>query len=287
MATVSLVLGAGGARGYAHIGVIAELEARGYKIVGISGCSMGAVVGGLYAAGGLEDYRRWAETLRWIDVVRLLDLNFRNVSVRGDKVFGRIREIIGDPRIETLPIGYTAIATDLRSSKEIWFRRGSLLAAMRASVAIPGIVTPVVQDGRLLVDGGVLNPLPIVAAVAQQADLIIAVDVNARQLSLAGQMPKEVQQSDQKSGQIPTDSQGRAGILLSTIEVMQSALTKYKIAGYSPDLVIRVPKDIGGFHEFHRAKTLIDAGQEMARRHLDAFEQGELQPDIEFDSVDQ
>lgn len=286
MATVSLVLGAGGARGYAHIGVIAELEARGYSIVGLSGCSMGAVVGGLYAAGGLEDYRRWAETLRWIDVVRLLDLSFRDVSVRGDKVFGRIREMIGDPDIESLPIGYTAIATDLHSSKEIWFRHGSLLAAMRASVAIPGIVTPIVQGGRLLVDGGVLNPLPIVAAVAQQADLIIAVDVNARQLSLAGQLPTE-QPEDQKLNQMRAGNLGRAGILLSTIEVMQSALTKYKIAGYSPDLVIRVPKDIGGFHEFHRAKALIDAGREMARRHLDAFEQGDLQPGIEFESVDQ
>ncbi|TCK09457.1 patatin-like phospholipase family protein [Marinobacterium mangrovicola] len=295
MATVSLVLGAGGARGYAHIGVIAELEARGYSIVGLSGCSMGAVVGGLYAAGGLEDYRRWAETLRWIDVVRLLDLSFRDVSVRGDKVFGRIREMIGDPDIESLPIGYTAIATDLHSSKEIWFRHGSLLAAMRASVAIPGIVTPIVQGGRLLVDGGVLNPLPIVAAVAQQADLIIAVDVNARQLSLAGQLPTEQlagqlpteQLEDQKLNQMRAGNLGRAGILLSTIEVMQSALTKYKIAGYSPDLVIRVPKDIGGFHEFHRAKALIDAGREMARRHLDAFEQGDLEPGIEFDSVDQ
>lgn len=286
MATVSLVLGAGGARGYAHIGVISELEARGYDIIGLAGCSMGAIVGGLYAAGGLEGYRRWAETLRWIDVVRLLDLSLRDVSVRGDKVFGRIREMIGDPDIESLPVAYTAIATDLRSSKEIWFQRGSLLSAMRASVAIPGIVTPVVQGGRLLVDGGVLNPLPIVAAVAQQADLIIAVDVNARQLSLAGQLPNE-QQGDQKLGQVRTDSLGRAGILLSTIEVMQSALTKYKIAGYSPDLVIRVPKDIGGFHEFHRATMLIDAGQEMARRHLDAFEKGGDQPDIEFDSVNE
>ncbi|SEF76689.1 patatin-like phospholipase family protein [Marinobacterium lutimaris] len=285
MATVSLVLGAGGARGYAHIGVIAELEARGYTIAGISGCSMGAVVGGLYAAGGLAEYRRWAETLRWIDVVRLLDLSFRDVSVRGDKVFGRIRDIIGDPAIENLPIGYTAIATDLHSSKEIWFQRGSLLYAMRASVAIPGIVTPVMQGERMLVDGGVLNPLPIVAAVGQHADLIIAVDVNARQLSLAGQLANKGGKEDQKV--TAPESLGRAGILLSTIEVMQSALTRYKIAGYSPDLVIRVPKDIGGFHEFHRAKALIDAGQEMARRHLDAFEQGEMQPEIEFDSVDQ
>ncbi|WP_432694896.1 patatin-like phospholipase family protein [Marinobacterium sp. YM272] len=282
MARVSLVLGAGGARGYAHIGVIAELEARGYEIVGIAGSSMGAVVGGLYAAGGLAEYRRWVETLSWVDVVRLLDLSFRNVSVRGDKVFARIRDLIGDPDIESLPIGYTAIATDLRSSKEVWFRHGSLLAAMRASIAIPGIVTPVSWNQRLLVDGGVLNPLPIVAAVAQQADLIIAVDVNAQRLSLARQLQFQEVQDEQSPTRL-----GRIGVLLSTVEVMQSALTKYKIAGYSPDLVVRVPKDIGGFHEFHRAGELIDAGQEMARRQLDAFEQGEEPGEIEFVSVDQ
>lgn len=283
MTRVSLVLGAGGARGYAHIGVIAELEARGYEIASIAGSSMGAVVGGLYAAGGLDDYRRWVESLSWIDVVRLLDLSFRNVSVRGDKVFAHIKDLIGEPDIESLPVAFTAIATDLRSSKEVWFRHGSLLDAMRASIAVPGIVSPVDYHGRLLVDGGVLNPLPIVAAVAQHADLIIAVDVNGQRASLAGQLQPERTEANKAAAQ----KLGRVGILLSTIEVMQSALTKYKIAGYTPDLVIRVPKDSAGFHEFHRAKDLIDAGREMARRQLDAFEQGVNPMNIEFVSVDQ
>ncbi|KEA63809.1 UPF0028 protein YchK [Marinobacterium lacunae] len=269
MTKVSLVLGTGGARGYAHIGVIEELESRGYEIVSIAGSSMGALVGGLYAAGALAEYRRWVEALGWIDVVRLLDLNFRNTLFSGDKVFTRLRELIGDPDIESLPIAYTAVATDLTNNKEVWFQRGSLLKAMRASIAIPGIVAPVIQGGRVLVDGGVLNPLPIVATVAAHADLIIAVDVNASRDSVAMHLaPGELEFHDVASA----GRMGRLSLLLSSTEVMQGALTRYKIAGYSPDLVIRVPKEAGSFHEFHRAKALIEIGRKLACRQLDVFE---------------
>ncbi|MBV1786530.1 patatin-like phospholipase family protein [Marinobacterium sp. D7] len=279
MTTVSLVLGTGGARGYAHIGVIEELEARGYQVTCIAGCSMGALVGGLYAAGGMAKYRAWVETLRWIDVVRLLDLNFRNTLFNGDKVFAKLRELIGDPSIETLPVSYTAVATDLSSNKEIWFQRGSLLQAMRASIAIPGIVSPVISGDRVLVDGGVLNPLPIVATVAAHADLIIAVDVNASRESVAMHLdPEDLAGEEAKS---PARA-GRFAVLLNSMEVMQGALTRYKIAGYSPDLVIRVPKEAGGFHEFHRATALIDIGRRMACRQLDLFEElAEVSPDPE------
>jgi NTE family protein len=270
MAQVSLVLGAGGARGYAHIGAIAELEARGHEIVCVAGSSMGALVGGLYVAGGLEGYRRWVETLRWIDVVRLLDLSFRNGTFRGEKIFARLRDLIGDPDIESLPIPYTAVATDLRANKEVWFQRGSLLTAIRASIAIPGIVTPVIDGRRLLVDGGVLNPLPIVPTVAASADLIIAVDVNSPREMVAPFLDSDEFRASATGH--PMESIGRLGLLLASMEVMQSALTKYKVAGYGPDLVIRVPKEIGGFHEYHRARELIAAGQELARRQLDAFE---------------
>jgi len=269
MTKVSLVLGTGGARGYAHIGVIEELEARGYEIISIAGSSMGALVGGLYAAGGMDRYRAWVETLGWIDVVRLLDLNFRNTLFNGDKVFARIKELIGDPDIEDLPIAYTAVAADLTNNKEVWFQRGSLLQAMRASIAIPGVVAPVVQGSRVLVDGGVLNPLPIVATVAAHADMIIAVDVNASRESVA--MHLEPDELTHENAQ-PAKRIGRVALLLSSMEVMQGALTRYKIAGYSPDLVIRVPKEAGGFHEFHRAKALIESGRKMARRQLDLFE---------------
>ncbi|MDH4569629.1 alpha/beta hydrolase [Pseudomonas sp. BN414] len=176
---VALVLGSGGARGYAHIGVIEEIEARGYEIACIAGCSMGAVVGGIYAAGKLHHYRDWTESLDYLDVLRLLDVSFRLGAIRGEKVFGRIREIVGEINIEDLSIPYTAVATDLTNQQEIWFQEGCLHQAMRASAAIPSLFTPVVQGSRMLVDGGLLNPLPIVPVVSSHCDLIIAVNLNA------------------------------------------------------------------------------------------------------------
>ena len=176
---VALVLGSGGARGYAHIGVIEEIEKRGYEIACIAGCSMGAVVGGIYAAGKLKDYRNWIESLDYLDVLRLVDVSFRLGAIRGEKVFGQIRKIVGEINIEDLRIPYTAVATDLTNQQEIWFQEGCLHQAMRASAAIPSLFTPVMQGNRMLVDGGLLNPLPIVPVVSSHCDLIIAVNLNA------------------------------------------------------------------------------------------------------------
>ena len=176
---VALVLGSGGARGYAHIGVIEEIERRGYDIACIAGCSMGAVIGGIYAAGKLDDYRNWIESLDYLDVLRLVDVSFRLGAIRGDKVFGQIRKIVGEINIEQLRIPYTAVATDLTNQQEIWFQEGCLHQAMRASAAIPSLFTPVIQGKRMLVDGGLLNPLPIVPVVSSHCDLIIAVNLNA------------------------------------------------------------------------------------------------------------
>ncbi|MGN0924001.1 patatin-like phospholipase family protein [Ectopseudomonas mendocina] len=176
---VALVLGSGGARGYAHIGVIEELQERGYEIGCIAGCSMGAVVGGIFAAGKLREYREWTESLDYLDVLRLLDVSFRLGAIRGERVFGRIQEIVGDVDIENLDIPFTAVATDLTNQQEIWFQEGCLHQAMRASAAIPSLFTPVIQGKRMLVDGGLLNPLPIVPVVSSHCDLIIAVNLNA------------------------------------------------------------------------------------------------------------
>ncbi len=176
---VALVLGSGGARGYAHIGVIEELQARGYEIGCIAGCSMGAVVGGIFAAGKLREYREWTESLDYLDVLRLLDVSFRLGAIRGERVFGRIQEIVGEVDIENLDIPFTAVATDLTNQQEIWFQEGCLHQAMRASAAIPSLFTPVIQGKRMLVDGGLLNPLPIVPVVSSHCDLIIAVNLNA------------------------------------------------------------------------------------------------------------
>jgi len=159
--------------------VIEEIERRGYDIACVAGCSMGAVIGGIYAAGKLDEYRNWIESLDYLDVLRLVDVSFRLGAIRGDKVFGQIRKIVGDINIEQLRIPYTAVATDLTHQQEIWFQEGCLHQAMRASAAIPSLFTPVMQGNRMLVDGGILNPLPIVPVVSSHCDLIIAVNLNA------------------------------------------------------------------------------------------------------------
>lgn len=175
---VALALGSGGARGYAHIGVIQVVEERGLEIVSIAGSSMGAVVGGLRAAGELDAYTTWVRGLRQRDVVRLLDLSLSAPgAIRGEKVLARVRELLGGARIEDLPVPFTAVATDLFARKEVWFQRGPVDAAIRASIAIPGVITPVMLNGRLLADGGITNPVPIAPTSSAQADLTIAVSL--------------------------------------------------------------------------------------------------------------
>ena len=176
--TAAVVLGSGGARGYAHIGALEVIASRGFDIVAISGCSMGALVGGLYASGHIEQYRDWVLTLRQRDVFRLVDLSLSSMgAIRGDKLFATVGEMIGDVRIEDLPIAYTAVATDLLSQREVWFQDGPLADAIRASVAIPSLLAPVITDNQLLVDGALMNPVPILPTLSAQADITIAVSL--------------------------------------------------------------------------------------------------------------
>lgn len=182
---VALALGSGGARGYAHIGVINELRIRGYEIVGVAGSSMGAMVGGLFAAGSLEEFTDWATTLTQRAVLRLLDPSISAAGVfRAGKILDAVRDILGDATIENLPIPYTAVTTDLITGKSVWLQRGPVDEAIRASIAIPGIVAPHVLDGRLLADGGILDPLPIAPMAAVQADLTVAVSVSGMDSAL-------------------------------------------------------------------------------------------------------
>lgn len=174
-----MVLGSGGARGYAHIGVITELRARGYEIAGISGSSMGALVGGLQAAGRLDEFAEWAKSLTQGAVLRLLDPSFTAAGVlRAGKILDVVRDILGDVDIEHLPIPYTAVATDLIAGRSVWLQRGPVHTAIRASIAIPGVIAPHVVDGRLLADGGILDPLPMAPLCAVNADLKLAVSLN-------------------------------------------------------------------------------------------------------------
>ena len=175
---VALALGSGGARGYAHIGVINELHERGHEIVGIAGSSMGALVGGLEAAGKLDEYALWASSLTQRAVLRLLDPSIAAAGVlRAEKILEAVREILGEVTIEELPIPFTSVATDLITGRSVWMQRGAVDDAIRASIAIPGVITPHVLDGRLLADGGILDPIPMAPIAAVSADATIAVSL--------------------------------------------------------------------------------------------------------------
>ncbi len=179
--SVSLVLGSGGARGLAHIGVIEWLEENGYEIKSISGSSMGALVGGIYAAGELDTYKQWVTALDRSDVVRMLDISFGwSGLLKGERIINRLRDLIGDRAIQDLPISYTAVATDIERGKEVWLSKGSLFDAIRASIAVPLIFTPYEINGRKLLDGGLLNPLPVAPTLRDQNDITIAVNVDGR-----------------------------------------------------------------------------------------------------------
>jgi len=284
---VALVLGSGGARGYTHIGVIDELLARGYQIDCIAGCSMGALIGGIYAAGKLDDYREWVEGLDYLDVLRLLDLGSRLGAIRGEKVFGRIREMLGET-----------------NQQEIWFQEGCLHQAMRASAAIPSLFTPAQQDKRMLVDGGLLNPLPIVPVVSSHCDVVIAVNLNAsrnpgyhlpaverppqlkerfEQLrqTLSSRLPfREREEKAVPTAPDKTPANGNGSfapasmleLIGQSFEVMQNSLAQYKVAGYPPDLLINVPRNICRFFEFHKAPEIIRLGRQIAADSLECYE---------------
>ncbi|HEY8009859.1 MAG TPA: patatin-like phospholipase family protein [Rudaea sp.] len=286
--TVSLVLGSGGARGYAHIGAIEELKAQGYDIRSVAGSSMGALVGGIYAAGKLEEYRDWARALQRLDVLRLLDWTFSGGGfIKGDRVIEQIKNLIGDIRIEDLPISYTAVAVDLYAQREVWFSRGPLFDAIRASIAIPTVFRPHHYEGRTLVDGGLLNPVPMTPTLRDLTDCTIAIDVNAPAETLYGNADAaiEVPMSDSTfgtvGGSLPgasetdaaenVDAPGATTVLAPSAASEPAATSGYrrKIAGFIDSLLDKREKkqalanDPGVLELFARS---LDAVQETITR---------------------
>lgn len=285
--SISLVLGSGGARGYAHIGAIEELVKK-YDIKSISGSSMGALIGGLYACGKLEEYKNWVLGLDALDVVKLLDFSFSKGGIlRGEKVMKIVEKMIGDVLIEDLDIPYTAVATDILKDKEVWLQEGKLIDAIRASVAIPSLLRPVKIDNRYLIDGAVLNPLPIAPTLSDNTDLTIAVSLNGpsgKKYNI--KIPKEEEEKKNKFYTLFTDLMKKAtffdkkkpddildeinsfDIFGLAIDSMQKTILKYKIAGYSPDILINIPSDSCGFYEFNRAYELIELGVLITNKKL-------------------
>ncbi len=289
--TVSLVLSSGGARGLAHIGVIRWLEAQGYRIRSVAGASMGALIGGVYAAGGLDVYTAWVSALQRRDVVRLLDLSWsRNSLFKGNRIINVLRELIGEQAIESLPVAFTAVATDLDAGREVWLRHGSLFDAVHASIAMPMVFAPVRNGGRLLVDGGLINPVPIAPTLNDTTDLTFVVNVNAKSEFPAVTLPpaepgqRTPRQYRAAIGRFVEDVQGYMSVAESeerslfeiisrAMDTMQSTIARQRLAAYSPDAIVEIPRNVCAFHEFHRARELIAMGQATAATALARFAQ--------------
>lgn len=257
--TVSLVLGSGGARGHAHIGVIKAIEELGYDIRNISGTSMGAAIGGIHAAGKLDTYQDWAYDLEKKDVFKLLDLSFSWQSLfKGERIIEVLEELIGQQKIEDLDKRFTAVATSLDEQREVWINNGSLFTAIRASTAVPGVFAPVELDGRRLVDGGLVNPIPIAPTLNDATDLTIAVNLAGAETD-----------SFPRSAETSEDDPDATELLVKSIDVMQGAIARLKLAAYAPDRTIEIPRNACTFFEFHRAEELADLGYQHTMQLLD------------------
>ncbi len=282
--SVSLVLGSGGARGLAHIGVIQWLEDQGYRIESIAGSSMGALIGGIHAAGELQTYRRWVSALSRTDVLRFVDIAFRGGGLlKGDRIIDTLKAMVGEHIIEDLPIAYTAVATDIDRRREVWISKGPLFDAIRASIAVPTVFTPHHYLGLSLVDGGLLDPVPIAPTFGDRTDLTVAVNLNGdaagepraaestesavpkgREDDLHVRILQFLEGIGQRTGQADENDLGLFELISRSFETMQNAIAAMKLAAYAPDVLINVPRDACGAHEFHRAAEMIDLGYRLA-----------------------
>jgi len=291
--TISLALSSGGSRGLAHIGAIEEIISRGHTIESIAGSSMGAFVGGLHAAGTMEKYKKWVSDLDKLDVFNLVDFTFSSHGfIKGEKVFNEMQKLGFVPKvnIENLSIPLAIIASDIIRNQEVVYTSGDLFKALRASVSIPNVLTPVKHPNGLLVDGGVMNPLPISRIPRPNSDVIIAVDVNAlipyqkpvlpkkkkkeveRELSTIDQLKERWAQvfpdTNTKKVSVKNDL-GYFDMFTRTIQVMQDRITFFTIEATPPDVLVQISKDASGTFEFYKAEELIAAGREACRKALD------------------
>ena len=286
---VALALGSGGARGYAHIGAIEEIRARGHEVVAIAGSSMGALVGGLTAADRLEPYAAWARSLTQRDVLRLLDPKWSAPgAIRAQRIFEQVEQLVGDLAIEDLPIPFTAVATDLHARREVWFQRGPLISAIRASIAIPGVITPVEMNGRLLADGGLMNPVPIEPTAAAAADLTVAISLSGTRLpqepatparepaeptwreELVDRVRRTVGRTVEPAEPSLLDELRISDVIGMSMDAMQGLISRYRMAGLPPDVLVTVPVSAARSLEFHRAAEMIDLGRRLTAEALDA-----------------
>ena len=281
---IALVLSGGGARGLAHIGAIETLESHGYGITSIAGCSMGALIGGMYAAGKLPEVKDWMLALDRRKVLSLVDFSLSLTHlVKGDRVMEALKEIVPDVNIEDLPIPYTAVATDWNSGKEVVFDHGSLYDAIRASISIPLFLNPVRREDMLLVDGGLVNSLPLNRVVRHSGDLLFGINVSTHDYQgellmqqfverklLSKSMPAAVMNRIMKH--FEGININYVTLLMRTIAIMLEQNTRQQILISRPDLVVQVPMKRYGVFDFDKAAAILQIGKHKTSRALRRFE---------------
>jgi NTE family protein len=287
---IGLALGGGSARGWAHIGVIRALERAGVRPDLVCGTSIGALVGSAYAAGTLDAFEEWVRNMHRADVISLMDLGLSGGLLKGARVLERIGGILEDRPIEQLGMPFGAVATALRTGAEVWLREGSTLAAVRASIALPGLFTPVLRDGVVLVDGGLVNPVPITLARAMGADVVIAVDlssdilgrhlvVKAAPEAPAGQVAEWLHKLQGLwPADTATETPSMLDVVASSLNVMQVRITRSRMAGDPADVVVSPRLASLGLLDFHRAEEAIKEGARAMSAALDDLQVLGLEP---------
>ncbi len=281
---ISLVLGSGGARGLAHIGIIQWLEKHGYVIKSISGCSIGAMVGGVYAAGKLDEFEAWILSIDTYAMAKLLDFAWESSGVfKGDKIIRQLVNLIGEINIEELSIPFTAVAADISNEKEVWMQSGSLFDAIRAYISLPLFFTPYEVGDLTLIDGGILNPVPIAPTFGDRTDMTIAVNLGGAVTQNQRIEPEHIPEVDQSLqarianfidgiqdsfSHSVSDQMTAMDVANQAFDTMQSAIARQKLAAYPPDKTIEIARNVCGILEFDRADELITLGYQRAAETL-------------------
>ena len=276
---VALVLSSGGARGLAHIGAIEELEAQGYRITSIAGCSMGALIGGVYAAGKLEEFRAWMKTVDRKKMLELTDFSLSlNHIVKGTRIIETIMEFVPDVRIEDLPIPYCAVATDWKSGREVVMRKGSLFESIRASISLPSFYEPVQRDGMILIDGGVTNPIPLNRVVRHNGDLLVGVDVSGHDYKAQSELQHEIAEKRKHSTSlsqqilnklIPDNIDFNYYTMLSrvsSIMIRQNSLLMAQLT--KPDVLVDIQMARYGGFDYDKSEKIIAIGRQKTQQAL-------------------
>jgi len=279
MKNVSLVISCGGAKGLVGIGVIEELERQGFNIKSVAGTSIGSVILGIYASGNLQEYKKWMLKQGRIDILRLMDFTIdKRGIIKGKKVFDEMRPFFKDSLIENLPIPYCAIAADINSFEEVVFDKGSLHHAIRSSISVPSLITPVITENKVLVDGGLVNPLPLSRVKRTKNDILVAVNLNYYDSSYKKNIPKysldypiiNKMLNYFSSSSKKEDAGNMVNFLNKTVYVMMSQLSKNAINSYEPDVLINIPYNICGFFDYHKTKELIEIGVNKTKKILES-----------------